>query len=343
MSISKWKYATLPASERLELVRSGNSDVYNSEMARTQEVIKARESAGLDTKSQVKWANELGYSYNLANAESMGISADNVDKTGYGERMLSTWKEPEKKTENRLRTQSGASLHRVALGQQRAAKENRIRKRFAEYKKQAKKDMENYSSVIREDLINDGANPNGGKAIEAEIRTKSELMSLLADYDAKMQSAIAENNAYYESLADKSYDRAYKNAVLEFEKQKNSESNDRWYEEQNYKYQRDKVSDDKWQAEYGLEKEKSDEDNRRWDAEFNRKTERDRVEDEKWREEMDFDREKEDNENARWSEEFEFEKEKEKTDNRQWEDRFEFDKEKEATDYEKWLASRSHR
>lgn len=103
MSTSKWKYALLPADERIKLVRSGNADVYNSEMARTRSVIKERESLGLDTKSQVDWANRLGYNYNLGNAESMGISPDSVDKTGYGERMLSSWKEPEKSSEKRLR------------------------------------------------------------------------------------------------------------------------------------------------------------------------------------------------------------------------------------------------
>lgn len=80
-------------------------------------------------------------------------------------------------------------------------------------------------------------------------------MSLLADYDAKMQSAIAENSKYYEDLADKSYDRAYKNAALALEKQKQSDENDRWYAEKYYDYLRDKQNDASRQAE-------SDEDTR---------------------------------------------------------------------------------
>lgn len=333
MSTPKWKYALLPADERIKLVRGGNADVYNSEMARTRSVIKERESLGLDTNSQVDWANKLGYNYNLGNAESMGISPDSVNKTGYGERMLSSWKEPEKSSEKKNRTQSGSSLHRVQLGLYKAAEERRIRKRFAQYKAEAKKDMENYSSVIREDLINNGANPNGGKAIEAELRTREQLMSLLADYDAKMQSAIADNNEYYEGLADKSYDRAYKNAALALEKQKQSDENDRWYAEKYYDYLRDRQSDANRQSENA-------EDTRRWEAEFARKKERDSVEDETRREEQAYDRRKDEESRARWEKEFAFEKEKEATDKEQWEKRLAFDREKERTDYEMWLAER---
>ncbi len=85
---TKWKYASLPASERLGMIRSGNKDVYDNEIARAKDVIKARNDAGLDTSEQKKWIDDVSYNYNLYNASKMGVAKSDVNKTGYADRLL---------------------------------------------------------------------------------------------------------------------------------------------------------------------------------------------------------------------------------------------------------------
>lgn len=84
---TKWKYATLSANERLGMVRNGNKDVYDNEIARAKDVIKARNEAGLDISEQKKWIDDVSYNYNLYNASKMGISPSDVNKTGYADRL----------------------------------------------------------------------------------------------------------------------------------------------------------------------------------------------------------------------------------------------------------------
>lgn len=85
---TKWKYASLPASERLGMIRSGNKDVYESELARAKDIIKVRNEAGLDTGEQKAWIDDVSYNYNLYNASKMGISPSRVNKTGYADRIF---------------------------------------------------------------------------------------------------------------------------------------------------------------------------------------------------------------------------------------------------------------
>ena len=49
---SKWKYASLPASERLNKIRGGDKEVYESEIARSADIINSRKELGLDTSEQ---------------------------------------------------------------------------------------------------------------------------------------------------------------------------------------------------------------------------------------------------------------------------------------------------
>ena len=94
---NKWKYATLSADERLGMVRNGNKDVYESEIARAKDVIRSRNEAGLDIGEQKKWIDDVSYNYNLYNASKMGISPSDVNKTGYADRMLGGVKKEKKK------------------------------------------------------------------------------------------------------------------------------------------------------------------------------------------------------------------------------------------------------
>ncbi len=66
---NKWKYSTLTADERLDRIRSGDEDVYNSEIERSNDVIKQRKEAGLDISAQNNWIDTLNYNYGLSKAE----------------------------------------------------------------------------------------------------------------------------------------------------------------------------------------------------------------------------------------------------------------------------------
>ena len=89
---SKWKYAALPAKERLSKIRAGNKEVYESEIARSAEIAKSRKELGLDTTEQRAWIDRVSTAYNKANAERLGIPQSAVNTTGYAERLLDTGK-----------------------------------------------------------------------------------------------------------------------------------------------------------------------------------------------------------------------------------------------------------
>lgn len=79
---SIWKYADLPASERLDMIRNGNKDVYDNEVARSLDKIKEREKEGVSTDDQKAWLDTLSYNYNLG-AASQIAPGSKVNKTGY--------------------------------------------------------------------------------------------------------------------------------------------------------------------------------------------------------------------------------------------------------------------
>ncbi|MGI6197271.1 MAG: hypothetical protein ACOYIO_09390 [Eubacteriales bacterium] len=89
---SKWKYAALPAKERLSKIRAGNKEVYESEIARSAEIARSRKELGLDTTEQRAWIDRVSTAYNKANAERLGIPQSAVNTTGYADRLLDTGK-----------------------------------------------------------------------------------------------------------------------------------------------------------------------------------------------------------------------------------------------------------
>lgn len=68
--MAKWTYSTLTADERLDRIRKGDEDVYNSEIERSNDVIKQRKEAGLDISAQNNWIDTLNYNYGLSKAEN---------------------------------------------------------------------------------------------------------------------------------------------------------------------------------------------------------------------------------------------------------------------------------
>ena len=64
------------------MIRSGNKDVYDNEVARSLEKIKINEENGLSTDDQKAWLDTLSYNYNLGTA-SQFAPGSKVNKTGY--------------------------------------------------------------------------------------------------------------------------------------------------------------------------------------------------------------------------------------------------------------------
>ena len=98
---NKWKYSTLPASERLGMVRNGNKDVYDNEIARSLDVIKQKKELGLDISDQKDWIDKVGYNYNLHLASGMASPSD-VKKTGYADKILGEYVAPGKDKKQRI-------------------------------------------------------------------------------------------------------------------------------------------------------------------------------------------------------------------------------------------------
>ena len=88
MAKNTWVYASLPASERKERIRGGDKELYDSEIARSLDVIGARQALGLDIGEQKDWIDSISYDYNLSNAARMGIDESDVSRTGYADRLL---------------------------------------------------------------------------------------------------------------------------------------------------------------------------------------------------------------------------------------------------------------
>lgn len=74
---NKWKYATLTKDERLERIREGDSDVYESEKERIIDSVSRKNALGLDFTDDLSWYDTVSYNNALANG------AENPKKSGY--------------------------------------------------------------------------------------------------------------------------------------------------------------------------------------------------------------------------------------------------------------------
>lgn len=173
---TKWKYASLSADERIERIRNGDKDVYTSEMARSADVVKARNELGLDTSEQKAWIDQISYNYNLSNAEKMGISADRVNKTGYADMLLTG--------EN---TASGKSDggHGIV---------NRARgfstKELAKTLKEKTAETEKSREILAEWLLNNGIDAQSEEGKRFIEQNERELAEKLAAYQKEYRAAV---------------------------------------------------------------------------------------------------------------------------------------------------------
>lgn len=157
---NKWKYASLNAEERIDRIRSGDKDVYDSEIARSMDVIRSRNELGLDITDQKKWIDRVNYNYNLASAARVGVDAANVSRSGYADRLLGT----ERKTD------SHAPVTLTSKNADRLHKANTYLNEFYDKAKAANEEI----AVTKEWLVNNGIDADSvdGKRILADAKSK---------------------------------------------------------------------------------------------------------------------------------------------------------------------------
>lgn len=218
---TKWKYATIPADQRIAMLGEGNEELYKEEMARTEDVIKMRLDLGLDVDEQMKWADTVSYNYNLGKAKQIGISPENVHSDGYAERYFGTLTGSTytpKNTQTKKTSAESASLSGDIAGHdanslyksvtdayvdginQRAKvlqgsyKDyiGSIRSDYAQKKKAAIKAYEDYEKAYNEALLNSGRSASGGKSLTEKLMKQDMLNDYLAELEAQKNSALGE-------------------------------------------------------------------------------------------------------------------------------------------------------
>ncbi len=177
---NKWKYSTLPASERLGMVRGGNKDVYDNEIARSMDVIKQKKALGLDVSDQKDWIDKVSYNYNLHLANGIA-SPSSVNKTGYADRLLGEYVAPKKEKRQRIVNVNTSLNEKIKYA-------NQYLDEYYDKVEKAEKGRE----AVKEWLINNGIDENSvdGKKylddFDAELKTLSE--KYMKEYISKIKA-----------------------------------------------------------------------------------------------------------------------------------------------------------
>lgn len=201
---SKWKYADLPAQTRLDMLKNGNKDLYDEEVARTKEVMDARREVGLDTDAQEKWIDNVGYNYNLYLAKNAGESSNNVSKTGYAN-IYYTPKD-RSSTGGKIKpntTRTALSIATEYINNAAKSAGDEVRKKYEALKKQTDEELSEMSPVVREMLINSGASLEGGRFKQYYADMRKKLDMVYAEYDKAMDAEIENINKIYSQMANK--------------------------------------------------------------------------------------------------------------------------------------------
>lgn len=201
---SKWKYADLPAQTRLDMLKNGNKDLFDEEIARTKEVMEARREVGLDTDAQEKWIDNVGYNYNLHLAEKAGEDRDNVSTSGYAK----IYYTPRNRSSGGSKikqntTRSALSIAREHIDNAAESAKEEIRKKYELLKEQTSEEFSEKSPILREMLINTGASLDGGRAKKFFEDMNQQLLSVYDDYDKAMNEEFENINKLYTQMANK--------------------------------------------------------------------------------------------------------------------------------------------
>lgn len=280
---TKWKYATIPAKQRLEMLKSGNDDLYNEEIARTKDAISNRLAAGLDVSEQMKWADTVSYNHNLSKAAKMGVSEENVAKDGYADRLfgdmtesvgnkkISTVSSPvstyEKNYTKDYETMSrddvaqsvkdsyigGINKRAATLSAQYNDYTDKLEKEYEKKVRDAFKEYNEAEKRYEEQRLNDGYSENGGRTLTEKLLARQKIYEYV-------NGLYAEKN----DLKQKAYDNLQA-SLYEMSGNAMKDISDEYYrynsllsDEKNAEYEkmRDGIEDDKWWQEMELEKTK---------------------------------------------------------------------------------------
>ena len=281
---TKWKYATIPAAQRLKMLKEGNDELYAEEIARTKDAISNRLAAGLDVSEQMKWADTVSYNHNLKKAKDMGLSEESVAKDGYanklfadmtesGKKGVSTVNAPkaiyEKNYKNDYDTMTSDEVARSvtdsyirginerasALSSQYNDYAAKLDKEYEKRIREAYKKYNENEKLYEEQRLNGGYSENGGRTLTEKTKARQQLYEYINKlYDEKNDLKEKAKNDLAATLYDMSSkamgdisDEYYRyNSLLRGQK------------DAEYEKSRDGIEDDKWWREYELGKSKAE-------------------------------------------------------------------------------------
>lgn len=284
---TKWKYATIPASQRLSMLKDGNDELYKEEIARTKDAISNRLAAGLDVSEQMKWADTVSYNHNLSKAKAAGVDESSVAKDGYADRLfgdmtesvgkdkVSTVSAPkaiyDKKYYEDYETMNRDDLAKSVADSYIGGINRRANLLSAEHKeyikdidkeydkkiRDAKKAYEENEKLYEEQRINSGYSEKGARALTEKAKAREELY----DYVNQMRKEKNElkqkaNDSLKETLYDMS-ENAMKAISDEYYRYNSLLSDE---ENAEYEKLRNAAEDDKWWNEFLFQKTKEEND-----------------------------------------------------------------------------------
>ncbi len=173
------KYHDYTQTQRLDMIRNGNTDVYNAEKDNNAHLKSLRQSLGLSTRDIDEWDKTVDMA--AKKSSSAGGASSN-------EAVLPKFQS------TRVGSISGAYNNTM----QALAKENKQKQKEA--KEQAEKDVE----CLIEYLVNNGYSSDGKTAREGEEEIRLNLKNMLEKLQSDYMEAASAAKEKYISMLDKS-------------------------------------------------------------------------------------------------------------------------------------------
>lgn len=179
---TKNKYATYTQSQRLDMIKGGNTDVYNNEKASNERLRSLRKSLGLSTEDIDEWDKTVDMAANTGNANGAAKSVPSETKNTVPVRFSGS------------RVSNLSNRYNDAM--QSLVRDSEQRKREARL--QAEKDID----YLVEYLVNNGYSSDGKAAREGEKEIRNELKSLLRQIQNEYLKEKQETREMYLKLAN---------------------------------------------------------------------------------------------------------------------------------------------
>ena len=201
---TKWKYASLDANQRLDMLREGNKELFDEEVARTKEITKARRELGLDTTEQENWMDTVGYNY----SSYLAGEGDTVSKTGYAELYLNgETKNAGTSPMKSYKEKAGPETSYISNAKRKITKAGELAKKsladkYEEIKKRARDELFDSYPYLKEQLVNSGASLDGGKAKKAYEQIEARLMDIYSELDSEYEERLSKIDNKYSKLVD---------------------------------------------------------------------------------------------------------------------------------------------